>query len=194
MVSAGSRVDSATRAADPQVIPCAGRVYLIGFMGAGKSVVGRLLADRLACRFVDLDAVVESRTGCSITEIFAAHGEAEFRRLEHESLAETEEYDDVVVATGGGTVLFERNHAMIGRLGTSVWLNPSFETIVARLGADAHKERPLFRSTEQAQSLFEQRYPYYQRADLHIDMEASDAPTTVAAGIVKLLGRRPCGT
>ncbi len=171
-----------------------GRVYLTGFMGAGKSVVGKALAGVLDCAFVDLDTAVESRAGRRVAAIFATTGEPAFRQLEHECLVETGDYPAVVVATGGGTVLSERNRAMIGRLGTSVWLNLSFETIAARLGADARKDRPLFRSPQQAQTLFEQRYTHYRRADLRIDIEAVDSPATVAATIASLLGRSPCAT
>ncbi|HEY2738306.1 MAG TPA: shikimate kinase, partial [Thermoanaerobaculia bacterium] len=78
------------------------RIYLTGFMGSGKSTVGRLLAERLGMPFIDLDAEIEQRAGITVREIFERHGEPVFRRLEQEALRATEEMPDAVVATGGG--------------------------------------------------------------------------------------------
>ena len=109
------------------------RIYLTGFMGAGKTTVGEGLAAILEYRPIDLDREIEARAGLGISEIFARYGENRFRDLEHLCLQETAQWDDTVIATGGGTITFKRNLALIRRLGVSVWLNPSFATIVDTL-------------------------------------------------------------
>jgi shikimate kinase len=166
------------------------RIYLTGFMGAGKSAVGRRLAERLGVPFMDLDEEVERRAGLRVREIFERHGEAEFRRLEQETLRASGEMEDVVVATGGGTVTFEANARWIRENGLSVWLNPSFATIVGRIGGLGKKDRPLFREEAQALALYQERLPAYRRADLAVDVRPDEHPQEVAARVALLLGKR----
>jgi shikimate kinase len=166
------------------------RIYLTGFMGAGKSAVGRRLAERLGVPFMDLDEEVERRAGLRVREIFERHGEAEFRRLEQETLRASGEMEDVVVATGGGTVTFEANARWIRENGLSVWLNPSFATIVGRIGGLGKKDRPLFREEAQALALYQERLPAYRRADLTVDVRPDEHPQEVAARVALLLGKR----
>ncbi len=120
------------------------RIYLTGFMGAGKSSVGEHLSRLLGYPMLDLDREVEVRSGLGVREIFTDHGEATFREWEHACLKETARLEDAVVATGGGTMTFPRNVAVMRQLGRSVWLHPSFATIAGRLDADGRAERPLF--------------------------------------------------
>lgn len=169
------------------------RVYLTGFMGSGKSSVGRHLARRLGSRFLDLDEEIERRAGLTVREIFERHGEPEFRRLESEALRATSEYpggEDVVVATGGGTVTFEANARWIARHGVAVWLNPAFATIVARIGGLGKQDRPLFRDEVQALALYRERLPAYRKADLTVDVRPGERAEEVAARIALLLGKR----
>jgi shikimate kinase len=166
------------------------RIYLTGFMGAGKSAVGRRLAERLGVPFMDLDEEIERRAGLRVREIFEWHGETEFRRLEQETLRATGEMDDVVVATGGGTVTFDANARWIRENGLSVWLNPSFATIIGRIGGLGKKDRPLFRDEAQALALYRERLPAYRQADLTVDVRPEEHPQEVAARVALLLGKR----
>jgi shikimate kinase len=170
------------------------RIYLTGFMGCGKSTTGRFLAERLGAPFVDLDTEIERRAGMTVREIFEQHGEAVFRRLEQEALRATAEMPDVVVATGGGTMVFEGNFRWIQANGLSVWLNPPFATIVARVGGLGKRDRPLFRDETQALALYRERLPAYQRADLTVDMAPGEGPQEIAARIELRIGDRRCAT
>lgn len=170
------------------------RIFLTGFMASGKTAVGSALADRLGYRFLDLDREVEARAGASVREIFARRGEAAFRDLEHRALAATAAAGEVVVATGGGAVVFERNRALIRRLGVSVWLDPGFETLLARLDEEGRRERPLLRDPEQARRLYESRLGAYARADLRIEIAADETAPEVAARIARSLEGALCDT
>lgn len=170
------------------------RIYLIGFMGSGKTTVGRLLAARLGTPFVDLDAEIEGRAGLQVREVFELHGEPEFRRMEQEALRATLELPAAVVATGGGTFTFEANARLIGSGGLSVWLNPPFGTIVARIGAWGKEDRPLFRSEAQALELFRERLPAYRRADLQLDVAPEEGPEEIAARLALRIAERRCVT
>src|SRR5512139_1403831 len=99
------------------------KVYLVGFMGAGKTTVGRELAARLDCPFFDLDELVEASENLRIKEIFAAHGEPYFRKRERDVLRATKHLDRAVIATGGGTFTFEENIQFIKAEGVSVYLS-----------------------------------------------------------------------
>jgi shikimate kinase len=170
------------------------RIYLTGFMGVGKTAVGRLLAERLGVPFLDLDQEIERRAGMTVREVFEGQGEAVFRRLETEALRETLGLADLVVATGGGTMVFDGNFQMIHDHGLSVWLNPAFATIVARIGGLGKADRPLFRDETQALALYRERLPAYRRADLRVDIAPDEGPEEVAARIALLIGNRRCAT
>ena len=116
-------------------------ILLVGFMGAGKSTVGRILADILGMPFLDLDSRIEQNAGMSVREIFDAGGEERFRSLEHAALASLVGEQDSVVACGGGIVLRDENRALLKDLGTVVYLVVSAGEAIARVG-DTHT-RPL---------------------------------------------------
>jgi shikimate kinase len=166
------------------------RIYLTGFMGCGKSTVGPLLAQRLGAPFVDLDTEIERQAGMTVREIFERHGEPVFRRMENEALRGTLEAADVVVATGGGTMVFEGNFRLIQANGLSVWLNPPFASIVARVGALGKSDRPLFRDETQALALYRVRLPAYQRADLTVDMAPDEGAEEIAARVALRIALR----
>lgn len=164
------------------------RVYLTGFMGAGKTTVGSLLAERLAVPFVDLDGEIERAAGLAVREVFERAGEAAFRRWEGEALRRSFGFEDVVVATGGGTLVVDANREAIRRHGFTAWLHPSFATIVARIGT-GKEDRPLFRTESQALALYRERLPLYRQADLTLEVGAEETAAEVAARLVLGLPR-----
>ncbi len=168
------------------------RIYLTGFMGSGKTTVGRLLAAKLGAPFVDLDMEIERRAGMTVREIFERLGEPAFRQMEAEALRGTSTLSDVVVATGGGTMTFEGNARLIGSSGLSVWLNPPFATIAARIGGVGKTDRPLFKDEVQALALYRERLPAYRRADLTVDAAPDEGPEEIAARIALMIGDRRC--
>lgn len=172
------------------------RIFLTGFMAAGKSTVGRELAARLGGRFVDLDSAIEKRAGASVRTIFARDGEAHFRRLEREELARVAPAgsDPLVVATGGGTITDDGNRRIMAENGTIVWLDPEFAVLSSRLKGAPAGERPLFRDLDEARRLLERRRSAYRRADLHLEITAAEDPRQVAARILDLLSDPKCDT
>jgi shikimate kinase len=160
------------------------RVFLTGFMGSGKSSVGRELAGALGWLFIDLDTAIETHAGMTVREIFERSGEAAFRELEHAALLDAVKAPEpAVIATGGGTFTFPRNLALVRQAGASVWLNPSFATIVARIGALGKQDRPLFRNEVEALALYRARLSSYRQADFRVDVGGDETPEEVAARI-----------
>ena len=116
-------------------------IFLTGFMGAGKSKVGAILAARLGRNFIDTDALVEETAGKSIPDIFRESGEEAFRRLEHQAVRRASEMPASVISLGGGAVTHEENWEVIRRSGVCIYLQASPETIFARVSRKTH--RPL---------------------------------------------------
>ncbi|HEV3459495.1 MAG TPA: shikimate kinase [Thermoanaerobaculia bacterium] len=168
------------------------RIFMTGFMGAGKTTVGERLAALLALPFVDLDQEIERLAGSTVREIVERQGEPWFRRLELEALQSVVGRGDAVIATGGGTLTSELGARLIRDAGLSVWLNPSFATIVERIGALGKADRPLFREEAQVLALYRERLPAYRKADLTVDVAPDEAPEEVAARIGLLLRERRC--
>jgi shikimate kinase len=166
------------------------RIFLTGFMGAGKSTVGRELASRLGWPLIDLDEEIERRAGLSVREIFSRDGEGEFRRIERELLGECIARDPLIVATGGGTLADPDNLEAAKSAGTVVWLNPSFATLVARIGPLGKADRPLFRDEASAFDLYRERLRFYRAADLTVDVDAAATPAELASRIVMCLKLR----
>lgn len=148
------------------------RIFLTGFMGAGKSTVGRLLAPLMNMDFVDLDTEIEMVAGRRIAGIFEDLGEAEFRALEQKCLHASPEH--AVIATGGGCFIF--NTEWMLQNGTVVYLHVPFDALASRIGADP--SRPLWKNAEK---LFLQRETVYRRAQVIID--ASPEADQVARAI-----------
>jgi shikimate kinase len=159
-------------------------IFLVGFMGAGKTTVGEALAGALSWKFADLDALIEQREGQMIRQIFETRGEPEFRRIERAAIAACRELSETVVALGGGAYIAEENRALLRQMGVSVWLDCPLEICLDRITGDAG--RPLLRSVEEMSKLFAQRRPAYALADVIIET-GNRSPETLAAEILKLL-------
>src|SRR5579872_4545847 len=170
-------------------------VCLTGFMGSGKSTVGRLLASQLAWHFSDLDTEIERHTGSPISQIFDQKGEAVFRDIEHECLARilgsaSERDARMVLALGGGTFTQARNIALLRDAGSPprssgvaiIWLDCPMEDLLQRcvlMGG-----RPLFRDEASFRKLYQERLPFYQQADYRV--ESGGEPMRVVERILAL--------
>jgi shikimate kinase len=162
-------------------------IYLVGFMGCGKSSVGVVLAEILGVGFVDLDSSLEERLGSTIAEIFARHGEDRFRREESLLLAEVTRLERAVVATGGGTFCFAANRQMIEDSGgISVYLEADWTTVLARLGG-SQADRPKFGDPRAARRLLEAREPLYRLARLRVAIAPAVTPREIAGRIADAL-------
>ena len=156
------------------------KIVLTGFMGTGKTVVGRRLAERLLLSFLDLDEVIEEAAGMAIPEIFASEGESGFRRREREVIGSLATRRDCVIATGGGAVLDPENVRNLRTGGVIVCLRAEPDTILERVGADAH--RPLLQGPDRLariRELLEQRASAYEQADLSVETSQSDIEEVV---------------
>lgn len=147
-----------------------GIVYLVGFMGSGKTTVGRRLAELLGWQFVDLDAEIEARAGAPIRDLFRDRGEPHFRRLEREELGKVSARRHVVAALGGGAFCSSQNQAIVRTTGRSVWLDAPAEVLYARCSGD--EARPLFTTREAMEALLDERRAMYEQADLRVDVSA----------------------
>jgi shikimate kinase len=143
------------------------KIYLVGFMAAGKTTVARLLAARLGWRAEDVDELIEARERMTVADIFSRQGEPYFRAAEREILRLMLPLRHTVVATGGGTFMDPENQQAINLDGTSVWLDVPIETVVARLPADGR--RPLSADRAQMERLFAVRRAAYAMAHLRVE-------------------------
>ncbi len=163
------------------------RVVLVGFMGAGKSTVGPLLADLLGWRFLDMDHAIEQRMGRPVAALFAERGEEAFREIERGLAEEVAGLDAHVVAAGGGAFARPETRALLQRDAVVVWLRVDLETALGRIPADG--SRPLAGNRAIMEELLALREPAYALADLTV--AASDgAPATVARRVEAGLRKR----
>lgn len=137
-------------------------IVLCGFMGSGKTVVGKELAKILGVKFVDTDELIEKEQGVAIKAIFATHGEDYFRDLEYEMCKKVAEMNGVVVSTGGGAMTFKRNVDAIKEGSKVVFLDASFDVICDRIGDST--TRPLFQDKKKAKKLYDERKDKYLSA------------------------------
>ncbi len=162
-------------------------IYLVGFMGSGKSTIGRVLADELGWGFLDLDEEIEREQGTTIASIFDQQGEPEFRRIETEALRHCVRSVQCgrprVISLGGGAFLHGENLDLVLNNGVSVWLDCPLPVIERRIAAFSH--RPLARDPNHLRHLYEVRREGYSRADYRIEID-DDEPAVTAARILAL--------
>lgn len=162
-------------------------LYLVGFMAAGKTTVGRSLADELGWCFVDVDSDIEAQERNTIAQIFRERGEAYFRDLESEMIRRRvrliEAGDPCVMALGGGAFVQHKNWELIQNNGVTVWLDCELETIRRRLGDDT--SRPLAQDRAALAQLFEDRRVLYGRADFRVEVD-TDRVEEIVQKILRL--------
>jgi len=147
------------------------KLFLIGYMGAGKTTVGKLLAEKLNCTFIDFDCFIENRYRQTIVQIFEEKGEAGFREIERRILTEICSYENVVVSTGGGLPCFYDNMELLNQTGITIYLKEDVEELIKRLSSNK-QNRPLIKDKD-PEELFdyvktnlELREPFYNRAKI----------------------------
>ncbi len=167
-------------------------IVIIGLMGAGKTTVGRRLAERLDLRFVDADAEIEKAAGQTIAEIFAEHGESYFRDGERKVIARLLASGPQVLATGGGAFMSEETRKAVSEHGISVWLKAALPLLMKRVRRRSH--RPLLQAADPEtvmRELMDKRYPIYSQADIAI--ETRDIPHNVIVNdVMRALMRYVC--
>lgn len=173
------------------------RIFLIGFMGSGKTTIGNLLANKLNFSFIDLDHYIENRMRKKITDIFAEIGEDGFRELEHKILMEVSLLDNVVISTGGGTPCFYDNMEIMNEHGLSLYLKLSNEALTDRLHK-AKAFRPLIKDksdielVEFIKETLTKREKYYMQASLVIENDDNN-PDNTCKQIISLI-KKPAQT
>lgn len=163
-------------------------IYLIGFMGAGKTTLGKASAEILGWEFIDVDQVIEQEAGMSVREIFVKEGETHFRKLETEALISvaTGQSGNRIVATGGGAPCHGENMTLLNQLGTTIYLNPTVETLTLRL-RHQKAERPMIMKipddqlSDHISGLLQKREPYYRQAMITLHDDQLTVPDLIEA-------------
>jgi shikimate kinase len=161
------------------------RIFLVGFMGAGKTTIGKKLASQMKLSFVDLDLFIENRYHQTISGIFAEKGEEIFRNMEQKALREVAEFEDVVIATGGGTPCFHQNMLFMNENGTTVYLKVSTDELIKRITLH-QSTRPVLkgRSNSELRLFVEEtiakRSLFYELSQLIFNSDSSDISSLCA--------------
>ena len=162
-------------------------IYLCGFMGCGKSYMGRKLSKMLECSLVDLDAYIEEKEGMTIPEIFEKHGEPHFRKLEEKYIREMPE--NSIVATGGGAIINPVTAEAARNAGTVIFLDAGFELCYRRIKGDTHRPLVMKNTKEQLMELFNKRREIYlKHSDFSVDSNRNDKE--IAAEIMEKLKQK----
>jgi len=170
------------------------QIYLIGFMGAGKTTVGKLLAEKLNQPFVDIDDVIEKKTDLAVPMIFEKFGEEYFRKLETDILQRIAKYPGNVIATGGGIILNAGNRKILKNTGITIYLKWHPSVLYQRIKNSTH--RPLLKSinesqlVQQIETMLQQRQPFYEGAEIIIDANDGTAPHDIVASIIQQLSSK----
>lgn len=162
-------------------------IFLVGFMGAGKTTVGRALAHQLRYDFFDLDQLIEERAGKSVQAIFAELGESGFRRLEREAIQSCRDVSRTVIALGGGAYVSEENRSSLRAIGKTVWLDCPLKACLRRISGD--RSRPLLGDRDEMSALLALRRESYAQADFAVQT-GNLLPKRIAMEITRVLGAR----
>ena len=160
------------------------RVYLLGYMGCGKSTLGRILGEELGMQFIDLDDEIEAKYKMTITDFFSTYGEEAFRLVEHKLLMEISKLEDVIISTGGGTPCFFDNLKHMSETGITIYLKATPYLLLERI-RKSHTKRPLFlkmkgdEALQQITNHLEGRLTYYNQAQVIIDAENPDIKSII---------------
>jgi len=166
------------------------RIFIVGYMGAGKTTIGKTLARRLNLNYIDTDHFIENRYRKKISEIFAAEGEEHFREIEHRVLLEVSEFEDIVISTGGGLPCFNDNMTIMINKGITIYLEVSEEDLADRL-AVSKNVRPVLKKRTGSELLdfikenLSARKPYYEQAKIRFK-----AGTTYTKNDIELLASK----
>ena len=161
-------------------------IVLVGFMAAGKSRIGRLLARRLNLPFVDTDSRIEEHFRRSVTEIFSQLGEAEFRRAEREVISRLLSEEAQVISVGGGAFIDNETRSTVNGQAVTVWLDVPFDIVLARLSRSESRPLAAHKSEQEIRALWDQRRTYYAQAHLRIATGKRDPERVVDAIIAQL--------
>ena len=167
------------------------RIILIGYMGAGKTTVGKALAKELGIIFYDLDWYIESRMRKSVAQIFAERGEEGFRKIEHNMLHEVAEFEDVIISCGGGTPCFFDNMDYLNQQGQVVYLKADPEVLYKHL-LMGKGDRPLLKNKTPEELItfireqLEKREPYYSKAHYTLDVSLMDNYEKIKISVAKI--------
>jgi shikimate kinase len=168
------------------------RIYLVGYMGCGKSTIGRKVADIMSFSFIDLDKFIEERNFKSVPAIFAEEGESAFREKEKSALLEVSQFEDVVIGTGGGTPCFFENMNFMNANGVTIYIAPETEVLATRL-LNSKTERPLIIGKKRAELIdfinqaLIARAPFYEKATIII-RDQQDLDPQFVVNEIQLLG------
>ena len=174
-----------------EALPLGRTIVLVGLMGAGKSCIGRRLAQRLNVDFVDADAEIEQAAGCTVAEIFEKYGEAFFRDGERRVMTRLLQGPPTILAAGGGAFMDPETRKLIREKAISVWLRADLDTLFARTKGRGH--RPLLNDGDPRDTLaklIEVRYPVYAEANIAVDTGADNPNVTCTRVIEALVGIR----
>jgi shikimate kinase len=167
------------------------RIFLIGYMGAGKTTIGEKLSERMGLSFIDLDHFIEKRYYKTVRQIFEENGEESFRETEKKALREVAEFEDAVISTGGGTPCFHENMAFMNSAGTTVYLKVPVDELVRRMEGSKNT-RPVLkgRSGEALRQFMEaslsERSRYYEQAAIILDVEYMDTEADLESFVMQL--------
>ena len=146
-------------------------IIIVGMMGVGKSALGRLVAKNLNRNFYDIDENIEKKYNMRIYEIFEKYGENKFRDIEHKEIKNIDKNSNIIIATGGGAFIYERNYNILNRIGLTIWLNATSSVIIERLKKNKNN-RPLLKNEKidtYINDLLKKRSPLYAKAHLTIN-------------------------
>ena len=171
-------------------------LYVIGYMGCGKTTFGRALSEATGLKFIDLDHLIEERHNATVREIFDMHGEDGFRRIEQEMLHSTADLEDVIISCGGGTPCFFDNIAFMNDHGTTLWLEATHDCLFTRLIRKREK-RPLLagRSDEEIRGIIStqlaSRSPFYSQATLRWQGDSLEDRRQISDNVADFLNAHP---